>query len=33
MARIARIQTAAGPRHALEQPDGQLNLITSLMEL
>jgi 2-keto-4-pentenoate hydratase/2-oxohepta-3-ene-1,7-dioic acid hydratase in catechol pathway len=27
MARIARIQTAAGPRHALEQPDGQLRLI------
>ncbi len=27
MARIARIQTAAGPRHALEQADGQLLLI------
>jgi 2-keto-4-pentenoate hydratase/2-oxohepta-3-ene-1,7-dioic acid hydratase in catechol pathway len=27
MARIARIQTAAGPRHALEQPNGRLMLI------
>jgi hypothetical protein len=27
MARIARIRTAAGPRHALEQADGQLLLI------
>ncbi len=27
MARIARIQTAAGPRHAVEQADGQLLLI------
>lgn len=27
MARIARIDTAAGPRHALEQPDGTLRLI------
>ena len=27
MARIARIETGAGPRHALEQPDGALRLI------
>ena len=27
MARIARIRTAAGPRHAVEQPDGRLCLI------